>query len=140
MSFRFRLAKSLKLTSLQEDSKKQEVLRCNQRIAFIEGRIQTIRSEIRDLMEREKQNPSFWALFSDRKVSLDISRLQRAQQLLENEREVLKVRKQELNEFIRRRKALESVREKDHAEHRVKERRDEQKRLDDFFNIGKNTH
>lgn len=132
MKFQFRLEKVLHFVRLKETVKKMEMSAASQRVAFIRHRIEELSTGLRDLLGKfHAQTSSEWAHYHTTKIAFDSKEIGKLEKVLANEIQAMEKIKRELERIFRKKKALESLREKREQEFRVQENRRQQKILDD---------
>jgi flagellar biosynthesis chaperone FliJ len=138
-AFRFRLQRALRFSLLRENQKKAQIAAGLQRTVFLE----------RYLAQLEKGAAVALALSSRSFHSLEaeahrqsivpaLLERRRMESLLAEEREFLTIRQLELKRLSQRRRSLESLSEKHRSIFLVERSRDEQKAIDDAFNLTRN--
>lgn len=138
MRFRFRLERILHLIQLQEMLKKMEVAAWIQKIEASEKERKAMAYELRDVLYRQQSEMEHGAratAFHIEKGMWNIECIKKWESEIEELKNILQGKKLELLRIALRRRALESLRQKRWIEHRLAERRREQKALDEGFRL-----
>ncbi len=136
MKFQFRLEKLLRFARMRETMKRMEIASCLSRIRFIKNRLETIESELRELVSKSTGEWAMgWAYFQSQKVKLHADERVKLLALNVKEEAELTKRKRELERLLYRKKALESLREKQLKEFKALKNRKEQSEMEELFRL-----
>ena len=135
MKFKFRLEKMLHFARMEETMKLMEVAEAQKKVEFWERRKQALEEGVRLLLSAGFD--PYFAVFRAQKAQVDTNEVARIEKLLVEEKALLEKRKQELTEVLQKKKALEALKEKRYAEHRVVENRREQAASEEAFRVTK---
>ena len=134
MLFAFKLERALHFTRIKETFKKIELANQIRKIEMLKGKRKKLIDEIRILLsKKEEQIDVQWMCYRDDKVIFDRREIEKIENLLKSEEELLSQKKEELNAVVMRRKGLESLREKRKLEFDKVQSKREQKNLDDNY-------
>lgn len=140
MKFEFRLQKMLHFTEMREAVKKSEIARLQSDLVTLSERKKKLTEDARDLLDKQYQNfdNGLQSLhYSTQKVLLNFKEATRLDGMIQNTKERLEFRVQELQMLMQKRKGLEKLREKKMAEFKLVKNRKEQHDLDDLFTLSK---
>ena len=122
--------------ALKETTKKMEIAACLQKMKFLETRKTRLEGNIRDLLERvPKETDLHLVPYQGNKVAIDLKDLKLTELDMKRCNEELDMRRAELMNIARRKKALEALKARKEQEFRVSQNRKEQKNLDDTFQL-----
>src|SRR5690606_27214989 len=128
------LQRSLRLALLRENQEKQQVAAVLLRIAYLDKYLNRLESNVRAAIEKSYHDVgSLEAEAHRQSVVPTMTEKRRIEGLLVEEKEGLELRQRELVHLARRRRSLESLRERRAAEFRVVKNRDDQKKQDDWM-------
>jgi len=137
MKFNFRLEKILHFVRIKESAKRMELATVQQRIGFLKRRRTELELNIQQLLHMHAGVKCDWVVYQTNKITLDTREVERFGKLIAEEQILLDKKKSELSRLLMRKKALETLREKQWSEHRVREARREQTRIDEAFRLAK---
>jgi flagellar biosynthesis chaperone FliJ len=137
MRFRFRLQKALDFAHMRERRKQNQINSSQQREKILIHYLEQSRSQVRNSLKRlsaDPVSPIVTILYQAIEVANEDGK--RLEGTLAEERAAQVKLKGELIRLVMRRKALEALKDKRYADHRLAERRHEQKILDEVSNVG----
>lgn len=137
MRFRFRLQKALDFAHMRERRKQNQINASQQREKILIYYLEQARGQVRNSLQRlssDPVSPIVTVLYQAIEAANEDGK--RLEGSLAEERAAQVKLKGELIRLVMRRKALEALKEKRYADHRLAERRHEQKVLDEVSNIG----
>jgi flagellar biosynthesis chaperone FliJ len=121
---------------LKETTKKMEIAACMQKIQYLESRKERLNGNIRELLDRVPQDADLQLVpYQGPKISLDLKELKITELEIKKQTEELDMRRAELVNIVRRKKALEALKDKKAQEFRVEQSRREQKLLDQTYQL-----
>ncbi|MBM4317101.1 MAG: hypothetical protein FJ116_06440 [Deltaproteobacteria bacterium] len=138
MKFRFKLERMLSFVRIKETMKKLEVSALIQKVNVLEQRQILLRSNVNDLLEKQKEKISFgteWLQFLNQKIECDSKESLKLERMIRKEKEDLENRRYELGVISMRRKGLESLKDKRMYEFKLNDRRKAQKQLDQNYQL-----
>ena len=135
--FAFRLQRALQFALLRENQSKKKVAATLQRMAFLEKYSTKLEERLKAAIEWSNRAVNTLEGDAHRQAILPtMDESKRIGVLLEEEKEALKAAQDELIRQSRRRRSLESLREKRQSDFRKDEARREQKKIDDMVSLG----
>jgi flagellar export protein FliJ len=137
MRFRFRLQKALDFAHMRERRKQNQINASQQREKILIYYLDQARSQVRSSLQRlsaDPVSPIVTVLYQAIEVANEDGK--RLEGTLAEERAAQVKLRGELIRLVMRRKALEALKEKRHADHRLAERRHEQKIIDEVSSVG----
>ena len=132
MTFEFRLEKALRVTLAKETAKKHEVGACLRRILILEQKVDACSEAIRGVLGSRRPE---MALYEASKISHERQEMDRLERLIHDEKSNLRLSQAELKTSLSRRLALEKLRAKRFHEFRMRHKRQEQRRLDELWQL-----
>jgi len=121
---------------LKETTKKMEIAACMQKIQFLETRRDRLNTNIRELLDRvPKESDLHLVPYQGPKITIDLNEIKVTELELKRQNEELEMRRAELVNIGRRKKALEALKERKAQEFRLNRSRKEQKDMDQMFQL-----
>lgn len=138
MKFRFRLEKAAQFYAQRETAKKLELANVIAQLAKLTDELKKIEIENQEVISQNNRIQTIaapWIQVWMSRIDANLASIKQVQKEVEKVMEALEVKKIELAAISKRKKALEKVREKKLAEFRVQKARNEQKQLDENYQI-----
>lgn len=133
--FKFRLKRVLDFISKEEIAKKMELARALQKAEETRQRIQSAEGEIRGLLTDPTKQSVVWLQYAGERSEFQLDEIKRHEENLTLQLVEVGKRKQTLAQTSAKRRGLEMLRDKREKDYRLDQRRKEQIRQDDVYQI-----
>ena len=138
MKFTFRLEKVLQIARQRERQKMLELATRSRELEELQSKKKALGTSIREMLMDQattlKQGTQ-WLPFQVTKINIDLKAEFEIDHQIEKKRREIETKRAEVMHLVRRRRALELVREKRFEQYRLDESRKEQKRLDETHQL-----
>ncbi len=138
MKFKFRLEKVLSFLKLQETMLKMEVSQLQRYLTVLLNQVSKLEEESKLLLEdtpRKLSENAAWAPYQTAQVGVNTKRIHELEVNVDRVENELSIKKLELGRHAMRRNALENLRVSKLQEFKVEERRRDQKKMDELFQL-----
>lgn len=140
MRFKFRLEKALGFLKLRETMMKMEVASVLRKLTRAREDWERLQAATRQLLEETPQRlseGSAWIPYQTSQVALNVESMRKKEKEIALIQVELAEKQEELGRLAMKRKALENLKDNKYHEHRIEERRREQKKMDELFTLSK---
>lgn len=138
MKFKFRLEKVANYFVQREFAKKLELAKATRELVMIEQQASSLKTENSTLLNQRTEKAALgieWLKLLMDRIDNNIGSLEELDRKTSQLREVVDLKRRELNAVTARKKALESMKEKKKQDFKTVENRRLQRRLDDTYQI-----